>query len=161
MPLSWRTRLPGEISCPDSSLVPVIESGYLENEVATVLSPVVLTQEDIRKVQLAKSAIYAGIKTALRSEEIELSDVSEFFIAGGFGSFLNVENAGKIGLIPHELTDKAKVLGNAALGGASMILLNGDYLQKAREISTISKVLNLASNPIFTEEYMEGMFFPV
>lgn len=137
------------------------ESGYLENEVATILSPVTLNQEDIRKIQLAKSAIYAGIKTVLRSEEIELSDVSQFLIAGGFGSFLNVENAGKIGLIPQELTQKATVLGNAALSGASMILLNGDYMQTAKEISEKAKVLDLSSNKIFTEEYMEGMFFPL
>ncbi len=137
------------------------ESGYLENGFATIVPPVILTQEDIRKIQLAKSAVYAGIKTMLKTERLEISDISRLFIAGGFGSFLDVGNAEKIGLIPHGLAENATVLGNAALSGASMILLNGSFMKKAKEIASKAKVLNLSSNKIFTEEFMEGMYFPI
>lgn len=136
------------------------DSGYLEDDPVEITTPVELTQEDIRQVQLAKSAIFAGIKTMLRTKNISSSDISTLFIAGGFGSYLNVENSGKIGLLPYELTSKTKVIGNAALSGASILLLNKSFAEKAEKTAKSAEVITLSANPIFTEEYMEGMLFP-
>ena len=135
------------------------ETGCLDDDEAVISAPVVLTQGDIRMIQLAKSAIHAGLRTLMKYAELECDDISTLYVAGGFGSYLDIENAGKIGLIPEELVSKVKVLGNAALAGASMVLLNRDLRETCKSMLSNSSVIALSSNPIFTEEYMERMFF--
>lgn len=135
------------------------ETGYLEDDPAVILPPVVITQADIRAVQLAKSAIHAGIKTLLSHACLTCSDIGIFYIAGGFGSYLDVKNAGRIGLIPNGLTDRVKVLGNAALSGASALLLCSPLRQKAAGLASRIQTVELAANPVFAEEYMNNMTF--
>jgi uncharacterized 2Fe-2S/4Fe-4S cluster protein (DUF4445 family) len=135
------------------------ETGYLDDDTAEIANPVVITQQDVRMVQLAKSAICAGIRTLLHKSGINAEDISAFYLAGGFGSYLDIKNAGRIGLIPEELTDKVKVIGNAALTGAAMLLLDKDLRGKARSITENVKVADLATDPFFAEEYMTGMLF--
>ncbi len=137
------------------------ETGYMEDEPAVIAPPVVLTQADIRAVQLAKSAIHAGIKTLLSHAALTCSDIDRFYIAGGFGSYLDVMNAGKIGLIPKELTGCVKVLGNASLSGASALLLSSPLLKESESIASAIQTAELASNPVFAEEYMNNMTFDV
>lgn len=124
-----------------------------------LLEPVSLSQNDIRMVQLAKSAIHGGIRTLLHSAGLECRDVSALLVAGGFGSFLNVENAAKIGLFPQEMLPCVKVVGNAALGGASMLLLNEGCLAVCQGYAKRARVVELSANPYFAEEYMERMLF--
>ena len=121
--------------------------------------PVTVSQKDVRAVQLAKSAICAGIRTLLDTADIAPDMVESLYIAGGFGSFLDVANAAEIGLIPGELKDKVKVLGNAALAGASAILLSRPLVDETKEITGKVRVVELAANPLFAEEYMNGMLF--
>lgn len=135
------------------------QTGYLEDDIAYISDAVSLSAKDIRMVQLAKSAICAGINTLLKENGILNDDISVMHIAGGFGSYLNLYNAGEIGLIPKPLVEKAKVGGNAALSGASMLLLNRDLHETAKNLSTKAKVLDLSTNKIFAEEYMEQMMF--
>ena len=137
------------------------ETGYMEDEPAVIAPPVVLTQADIRAVQLAKSAIHAGIKTLLSHAALTCADIDRFYIAGGFGSYLDVMNAGKIGLIPKELTGCVKVLGNASLSGASALLLSSPLIKVSEHIASDIKTVELASNPVFAEEYMNNMTFDV
>ena len=110
-------------------------------------------------IQLAKSAIHAGVRTLMKYAELDCDDISTLYVAGGFGSYLDIENAGKIGLIPEELVSKVKVLGNAALAGASMVLMNRNLRDNCKAMLSNSSVIALSSNPVFTEEYMERMFF--
>jgi len=136
------------------------ETGYLEDDPVHITGKVFLTQEDMRMVQLAKSSIYAGINTMLITSGVELNEVPKLLIAGGFGSYLNTNNAGRIGLLPMELIPRSEILGNAALSGSAMLLLNKSMKIKATEIALKAKVIPLSANPIFTEEYMEQMMFP-
>ena len=135
------------------------ETGYLEDDEAVIADPVTLTDQDIRMVQLAKSAIHAGLKTMLIVNDVENDQVATLYVAGGFGEYLDMESAGKIGLLPVELTRKVKVVGNAALSGASMLLLNKKFRADCSQLSQNAKVQSLAANPIFADEYMEGMMF--
>lgn len=134
-------------------------SGYLEEEPVQITPSVVLTQRDIRMVQLAKSAISSGMKTLLRLAGIPAKDISALYIAGGFGQYLSLENAGRIGLIPSELIRSAGAVGNAALSGASLLLLSKGLRVKAEALARQTSVIELSSNPVFAEEYMEGMIF--
>ena len=135
------------------------ETGYLEDDPATIAAPVVLTQQDIRMVQLAKSAICAGLCTLLQNADTTTEQVNRLYIAGGFGSYLNMQSAGAIGLIPTELSDRVGVIGNAALTGAAMLLLNRDLRETTVTLARQAAVSDLASSPVFSELYMNGMMF--
>jgi hypothetical protein len=91
--------------------------------------------------------------------KLDCDDVATLYIAGGFGSYLDVGNAGKIGLLPEELTDRVTVLGNAALTGAAMLLLCDDLRPVCETLARETKVVELATNPVFVSEYMERMMF--
>ena len=80
-------------------------------------------------------------------------------MAGGFGSYLNVVNAGRIGLLPEALVPKVQVLGNAALSGAAMLLLDRELLVYSEKMAMSAKIVDLAGNPVFQDAYMEGMLF--
>ena len=135
------------------------ETGYLDDDEAIISAPVSISQNDIRMVQLAKSAIHAGMRTLLHYAKIDCEQVDQLCIAGGFGSYLDIVNAGKIGLIPNELVPKVRVLGNAALVGAAMLLLNGGMRTECERILARGKVVILSADPVFNEEYVERMLF--
>lgn len=135
------------------------ETGYLEDDPAEIFDSVTVTQEDIRAVQLAKSAIHAGMRTLIHTAKLSCGGVNTLYIAGGFGSYLDVKNAGKIGLLPEELTDRVTVLGNAALTGAAMLLLCDDLKPVCEKLACETRILELATNPVFVSEYMERMLF--
>lgn len=135
------------------------ETGALDENL--VLAPgVTLLQKDIRALQLAKAAIAAGIQTLLEGSGTSCAEIETFYLAGGFGSHLNMENAAAIGLIPADLVPKAKVIGNAALAGASRLLLDEAALPVIRTIAKNSRHYNLGGNPTFNNYYMEQMLFP-
>ena len=73
----------------------------------------------------------------------------------------NIENAAYIGLIPGALSEKVSVIGNAALTGASMLLLDSSLREKAESLAKISITYNLAESDIFSNEYMNGMMFGI
>lgn len=118
-----------------------------------------LTQKDVCMVQLAKSAISAGLRTLMHTAGISCPDVAELAVSGGFGSYLDAANAGRIGLIPQEPVPRVRVLGNAALSGASMLLLDRELAPACEYLAQRAKTLELSANPVFTQYYTEGMFF--
>ena len=124
-----------------------------------ILPPVELTQNDIRAVQLAKGAIHAGIRTLLRISGTPVGEVKTFYVAGGFGSYLDVKSACRIGLLPAELRPAVRVVGNAALSGCAMLLLGRGLLAPCLAMARRTGHVELASSPVFTEEYMERMLF--
>lgn len=135
------------------------ETGALDEDVAPAPG-VTLLQKDIRALQLAKAAIAAGIQTLLESSGTTCQEIETFYLAGGFGSHLDLQNAAAIGLIPEELVGKARVIGNAALAGASRLLLDPAAVSRVRNIVQTSRHYNLGGNPTFNEYYMEQMLFP-
>ncbi len=135
------------------------ETGALDEDVE--LAPgVTLLQKDIRALQLAKAAIAAGIQTLLEGSKTICDDIEVLYLAGGFGSHLNIASAAAIGLIPRELEQKVQVIGNAALAGACQLLLDEGSLAVVRKIADSAQHYNLGGNPVFNEYYMEQMLFP-
>lgn len=134
------------------------ETGFLEDDIE-LSKDVVLTQQDIRQVQLAKGAIAAGIQTLLEIAGLDETDVSTLYIAGGFGSHLNLHSAAKIGLIPASMIGKCVVLGNASLAGARQILLSENGFAQAQRIAQSACCINLASQKRFTDCFVENMLF--
>lgn len=137
----------------------VDETGALDEDELELSPGVCLQPRDIRAVQLAKAAIAAGIQVLLETAGVGLEEVDRLYIAGGFGSHLNTESAAKIGLLPEQLLDRTVVLGNGAIAGAAMALLNRDNRQILTKIAAESVHVNLGGNPSFNEKYVEHMFF--
>ena len=135
------------------------ESGFLEEDPYPLADGISLKGEDIRALQLAKSAIHAGIMTLIDEKGLTLTDIKTLFIAGGFGNYLNARNAKRIGLLPNEPTMIPQAVGNAALDGAAMLLLNQDLRRSAEKIAREATVLSLSTNKRFVDYYIEGMQF--
>ena len=121
-------------------------------------SGVFLTQQDIRQVQLAKSAICAGILTMLEECGQPAEEIDEFDICGGFGSYIDPHAAAVIGLFPPVLENRVKVLGNAAGSGAVM-LLDQEMRKTAMHLRDSAKLIELSTSPVFMEQYIEQMCF--
>lgn len=136
------------------------ETGALETDPYPLAKGVALTQADIRAVQLAKAAIYAGMVTLLKAAHCRPKNVRKFYVAGGFGSHVSMESAAKIGMIPDLLAKKAEVLGNAALRGAVKLLVMPDARKKAQAIAAASVHVALGGNAGFNDAYIEAMMFP-
>ncbi|MEA5010456.1 MAG: ASKHA domain-containing protein [Angelakisella sp.] len=134
-------------------------TGFLKDGSTVISDPVVLTQQDVRMVQLAKSAIYAGISTLVQQAGLTHHQIQTFYIAGGFGSYLDITNAAFIGLFPPQLQQAATVLGNASLCGAAMLLLQKDAAKQAHHIARHAKTIDLSTSSIFMDAYTNGMFF--
>ena len=135
------------------------ETGATESERLELRDGIALLPKDIRAVQLAKAAIAAGIETLMQSAGVGPEHIETLYIAGGFGSHLDVRSAAAIGLIPHALAGRVQILGNAALAGAARLLLNTDELAHIRRIAHHSQFVNLGGNPVFNELYIENMLF--
>lgn len=135
------------------------ETGYLEDGEVWLTERVKLTQEDIRKVQLAKSAICAGMKAMLDWSGTKPEELCELLVAGGFGSSVDLERAADIGLILPLSPSSVRVCGNAALAGAAMLLTGERTIREAKELAQRAETVNLAANPVFQEAYIEGMYF--
>ena len=134
-------------------------TGACEEDELPLENGVNLLPADIRSLQLAKAAIAAGIEIMLEQSGTKADEVTEFKIAGGFGSHLNIASAVKIGLIPEELESNAHAVGNAALEGASMLLLNRSLTAVCGSIASKARHVDLGGNPRFNERYIENMMF--
>ena len=138
------------------------------------IGDVLVTQESVRAVQLAKGAIAAGIELLTESYGIRLDDISKVVLAGGFGYYLDPAAAAAIGLLPKELTARTVTGGNTALGGAALegsrILTadrkhrpeetpqdDWDDLQKRRNLQIC--ILNLAKEEKFPEVFLTKINF--
>lgn len=124
-------------------------------------SGVKLTQKDIRQLQMAKAAIRAGIDTMLEMRGIDTKDLKELILCGGFGSYLDPKSAAGIGMIPLELSDKSKAIGNGAGAGASMILQDRSMEAESIRIAEKSEVVELSYSKSFSSKYINAMSFPV
>ena len=121
-------------------------------------SGIILTQRDIRQIQLAKASICAGILTMLHHCGVSADEAETFYICGGFGSYIDPKAAATIGLIPASLADCVKVLGNAAGTGAAD-LLSERGRESARSIAKQAQIIELSESPFFMDQYVEQMSF--
>jgi len=127
--------------------------------VAEAENPITISEEDIDKLKLAKAAISLGIKTLIKMYNINLDDVEKFYIAGGFGNFININNARKIGLLPDINSDRIEKVGNAALEGAREALINKESRKFVDKIANKVEHISLESIQDFSYEYMKELSF--
>lgn len=136
----------------------VDETGYMEKEKVVLHEneegeQICFYRQDVRELQLAKSAIRAGAETLMLHYGVTAQEIGTVYLAGGFGYYINIEKAVGIGLFPEEFKDKIKVIGNASLKGTFI------YNIDSKEESGKPVEVELANDKKFSELYMEYMFF--
>ena len=114
----------------------------------------VITNADIRNLQLAKSAVCAGILTLAGEAGLRAEDTEQLYVAGAFGRSLNMHSAEYIGLIPRGLAGKSTYISNAALEGAAMLLFNTGADE---QIAQRTHCVELSDSERFFDAYINGM----
>jgi uncharacterized 2Fe-2S/4Fe-4S cluster protein (DUF4445 family) len=123
-------------------------------------APVLLTQHDIRELQLAKGAIAAGLRILLKQWGATAADVEQVYLAGAFGNYINQTSARRIGLLDFP-TEKIKAAGNTALLGAKLALFSlPEHDVSCPEIMAKTRHVSLHEDPSFQDVYVEEMSFP-
>jgi uncharacterized 2Fe-2S/4Fe-4S cluster protein (DUF4445 family) len=120
--------------------------------------PILVTQDDVRNIQLAKAALYAGAKLLMNRANI--SGVDHISLAGAFGSTIDPQYAMVLGLIPDCALESVKAVGNAAGDGARIALLNRNKRQEAQWIAHRIKYIETAVDPKFQDEFVSAIHIP-
>ena len=121
---------------------------------------ILLTQDDVRQVQLCKGAIASGAAMLQKIAGVPDDKVAELMLAGGFGNYLSIRSALRIGLIPALHEPRIRYVGNAALLGAQLALLSEAERRRAETIARGIEHVSLASHPDFQDVFVDCMNFP-
>ena len=121
---------------------------------------VVITQEDVNEIQLAKGAIRAGLEVLLQATDTQPEEVEEVIIAGAFGSYLDIQSARAIGLFPHMPHAQFRQVGNAAGVGAKQMLLSKQARNRSEHLATNADYVELTTYPQFSRKFALAMLFP-
>lgn len=117
-----------------------------------------ITQNDVRQIQLAKAALYAGVR--LLMDKMQVQHVERIRLAGAFGSHIDVKHAMVLGLIPDCPLEKVSSAGNAAGTGARIALLNQDARAVVENVVRLITKIETAIEPKFQEYFVDAMAFP-
>ena len=155
----------GRVLDPEEDEIPADAAPYLflteDGEPAFRFSPqVYVTQADVRKLQLGKGAIAAGVRVLLDEYGVDESQVSRLLLAGGFGSRLRPESAARIGLIPQSLLPVTAAIGNAAAEGARLTLCAGQARSRILTLRDRMEYRELSGMAAFNAAYLDAMMFP-
>jgi uncharacterized 2Fe-2S/4Fe-4S cluster protein (DUF4445 family) len=118
--------------------------------------PITVTQKDVRELQLAKAAMRLGIRALVEAEGLSEAMIEEIIIAGAFGTFIDVESAVAIGMLPSLPLDHFKQVGNAAGTGARLALISRTQRLQAQQIALRDGYIELATIPEFHRKFADA-----
>jgi len=121
---------------------------------------IVITQPDINHLIRSKGAVYAAIKSLMDYVGLKFEAIETFFVAGGFGSYLDIPKAVGIGLLPDIERARIQFVGNSSLMGARMCLLSTHTMERAAQIAKGTTNIELTNYQQFMDEYVAAMFLP-
>ncbi|MEW6665931.1 MAG: ASKHA domain-containing protein [Thermodesulfobacteriota bacterium] len=121
---------------------------------------VAVTQSDIRHLIRSKGAVFAAIKSLMDYVGLRFEDIHTLFVAGGFGSYLDVPKAIHIGLLPDMDQARIRYIGNSSLMGARMCLLSTHTLKRSVQVARSMTNIELSRYQPFMDEYVAAMFLP-
>ena len=119
-----------------------------------------ILQEDIDNVITAKAAIFAATRILLERLDLKFSQISKLFIAGGFGSYIDVNNAIAIGLLPDIPISDILYVGNTSIWGAKLGAFSSDAREILREITRRTTYYDLMGTDDYVEQFRQAMFLP-
>ncbi len=120
---------------------------------------IVLSQKDLRELQLAKGAIRAGIDILLEDMAVAPAEVDEVILAGAFGTYLDPVNAVRVGVLPHVPVSRIRQVGNAAGVGAKQILISRAARTEAARLAKRTGYLELTLHPEFQDRFARAMLY--
>jgi uncharacterized 2Fe-2S/4Fe-4S cluster protein (DUF4445 family) len=121
---------------------------------------IAIRQSDIENLIRSKAAVYAGIATLLRKLHLAPEMIQRLYLAGAFGSHLDVRRAVQIGMLPDLPAERVEYVGNTSLAGAHLCLVSREAREKVRAIAAAMTYIELSVEPGFMEEYVASMFLP-
>ena len=121
---------------------------------------VVISQEDIDNVITAKAAIFAAARITLERLDLTFADLAKVYIAGGFGSYINVNNAIAIGLLPDVPIANILYVGNTSIWGATLAALSTEAYDTLRHIITRTTYYELMGSPDYVDQFQQARFLP-
>ncbi|MEG0227349.1 MAG: ASKHA domain-containing protein [Lachnospiraceae bacterium] len=140
---------------------PMIRMNGTKREFILYEAPELLvTQGDVRQVQLAKGAILSGFVALLNKAGIAMEDLDKVMIAGQFGAHLPVESLIGTGILPEAVKDKLVYVGNASKTGAYMTLLSRKARREVEQLAEQMEYMELAETPNYERIFTESMIFP-
>ena len=131
------------------------ETGYplTQEDQEEKIPLIVITQKDIREIQMAKAAIRAGLETLITEYKTTAEEIGAMYVAGGFGYRLDLNKASAIGLIPPQLASKAKAVGNSSLSGVVKYMLEAGSIPS--HIAKQAREVQLADSETFRQLYID------
>jgi len=121
---------------------------------------IVFTEADIDNLIRAKGAMFAGYQILLESAGLSIFDLQRVFLAGTFGSYIDLEDAITIGLLPDLPRDRFFFLGNTSLQGAKKAMLSAEKLRELASIAQMMTHVELSAFPQYMDYYMAALFLP-
>jgi uncharacterized 2Fe-2S/4Fe-4S cluster protein (DUF4445 family) len=121
---------------------------------------VVITESDIDNLIKSKGAVFAAIKSLTDYIGLGFDMIETFYVAGGFGSYLDISKSIAIGLLPDIPREKIQFIGNSSLTGARMALLSESAMETCINVSRSMTNIELSIYQPFTDEYIAALFLP-
>jgi uncharacterized 2Fe-2S/4Fe-4S cluster protein (DUF4445 family) len=155
----------GKFLSPQSSERLIKNDGHTEYVVAFAEEtgtgqPLVITQTDIDNIMRSKAAIFAAIKSLVDYAGLDFTQLCKVYVAGGFGSYLDIGKAIGIGLIPDVPKERIEFVGNSSLMGARMAMVSYHAYEKSVRISQGITNIELSHYGPFADEYMAALYLP-
>ena len=145
---------------PLGECIMTMENGMKAFRITDGEPPLLLTQKDIRELQLGKAAMRAGIEVLLHELNLSASQIHKTLLAGAFGAHISAAALCDIGLLPKELLGSIESIGNAAGEGAKLYARNYDLFTQSESLARETTYLELTINKSFTDYYVDAMAFP-
>jgi uncharacterized 2Fe-2S/4Fe-4S cluster protein (DUF4445 family) len=121
---------------------------------------IVITQADIDNLVRSKAGVFAAIRVLMNSTQTKVEDIDAIYIAGGFGNFMNVQQAVTIGMLPDLPVEKIHFVGNTSIAGAKTVLLSQQALETAEKIAESMTYFDLMSHSGYMDEFVRASFLP-
>ena len=121
---------------------------------------IVITENDIKNLIMSKASILAACSTLMKEAGITRNEIEHIYFSGAFGNYINKENAVIIGLIPEVPQEKIENIGNGAIEGANIALVNRKKRKLLDEIAKKIAYIELNAEPSFMDEYTSSTFLP-
>ena len=132
----------------------------VEAEFTKHKNSIVITEADIDNLIRTKGAIYAACDLLLKNAGLDISSIERVYIAGGFGKYIDIEAAIRIGLFPDIGRNKFTFLGNTALAGATRVLLSKKYRELLDELPSRMTYIDLSREEGYMDAYTAALFLP-
>jgi uncharacterized 2Fe-2S/4Fe-4S cluster protein (DUF4445 family) len=127
---------------------------------SAALRDIVITEDDIENIKRAKAAIYAAVSILVRKMSFKIADIKKIYVAGGFGTSLDIASSIAIGLLPDADRSLFSFVGNSSLTGSRQMLLSEDVFRLSGAVAARTTYLELSGDHEYMDEYTAALFFP-